>query len=149
MGEGWVVMLDTLRRVEALLDRVSFLGPKRPAESDIRSDEKDAYVNEIQNSMNKFLGNGFTFIGVDTELNRVNYRYHIPNRSTFILYVYHRTFYKCDIYRGSTLVNSLGSNSLDELTADIGRFIAENHRDLSGPNQTQGSSANTQSSGRR
>jgi hypothetical protein len=30
MGEGGVVMLNTLRRVEALLDRVSFLGPKRP-----------------------------------------------------------------------------------------------------------------------
>lgn len=26
MGEGWVVMLDTLRRVEALLDGMSFLG---------------------------------------------------------------------------------------------------------------------------
>ena len=89
MGEGWVVMLDTLRRVDALLDRMSFLG----ASAGNRK-MNVAKTAEIVNAMNTLTQYGVIEKLQEIDACEVSYSF---NGFTIIVYWNGAGNYTCDI----------------------------------------------------
>ena len=89
MGEGWVVMLDTLRRVDALLDRMSFLGASAGSRK-----KNMAKTAEIVNAMNTLTQYGVTEKLQEIDACEVSYSF---DGFTIVVYWNGVSEYKCDI----------------------------------------------------
>ena len=89
MGEGWVVMLDTLRRVDALLDRMSFLGVSSGDPTE------DAHItNDIVNAMNQLKQYGVKEKQQEKDECQVHYSY---KRFTIVVHWNEADEFTCDI----------------------------------------------------
>jgi hypothetical protein len=108
MGEGWVVMLDTLRRVDALLDRMSFLGV---SSGDPTDDEN--ITNDIVNAMNELEQVGVKKEHTEKDECQVHYSY---KQFTIVVYWNEADEFTCDInnHDGQTIYSS-SDESMDTL----------------------------------
>ena len=110
MGGGWVVMLDTLRRIDALLDRMSFLG----VSAGNRTQNENTTKN-IETAMNTLIQKGVKQEHKEVDECQVHYSY---KGFTIIVYWNGVNEYICDIN------NHFGEEMHSSSEASITKLVA-------------------------